>query len=77
MKDVGILGRRLMIGSLNRFIVPDMKKQLTLVVVVFGFGIYVSVGRMNVRRHHWEADTAETCERMKKAMRRVLPALCS
>jgi len=37
-----------MIGSLNRFIVPDMKKQLTLVVMVFGFGIYVSVGGTNV-----------------------------
>ena len=62
MKDVDVPGRRLMIVSLNRFIVPDLKKQLTLLVMVFGFGIYVSVGGMNVGRHHWEADTAETCE---------------
>jgi len=62
VKDVDVPGRRLMIVSLNRFIVPDLKKQLTLLVMVFGFGIYVSVGGMNVGRHHWEADTAETCE---------------
>jgi len=37
-----------MIGPLNRFIVPDMKKQLTLVVMIFEFGIYVSVGGVNV-----------------------------
>jgi len=62
VKDVGVLGRRLIIASLNRSVVPDLRKPLTLVVMVFGFGIYVSVGGMNVGRHHWEADTAETCK---------------
>lgn len=51
MKDVDVLGRRLMIGPLGRFIVPDMKEQLTLVVMIFGFGIYVCVGGVNIGWH--------------------------